>query len=146
MTMLKAKAAKKSAPAAAASRPCCLVRTARPGTCIFSLARQMSRSAACPAPRPKKRSEQTLYDAATREVLQIDFPLRGTRERLEKCGRRGASFKTGCKIKAGSRAEAARGNYFRRNRLEISPETERNTSTTSAPIMQKAIIILSGRA
>jgi len=40
----------------------------------------------------------------------------------------------------------ARGNYFRRNRLEISPETERNTSTASAPIMQKAIIILSGRA
>jgi hypothetical protein len=39
-----------------------------------------------------------------------------------------------------------RRNYFRRNRLEISPETERNTSTASAPIMQKASIILSGRA
>lgn len=38
------------------------------------------------------------------------------------------------------------GNYFRRDRLEISPETERNTSTASAPIIQKAIIIFSGSA
>ncbi len=40
----------------------------------------------------------------------------------------------------------ARGNYFRRNSSEISPETERNTSTASAPIMPKAIIIFSGCA
>jgi hypothetical protein len=38
------------------------------------------------------------------------------------------------------------GDYFRRNRFEISPEIERNTSTASAPIMQKAIIMFSGRA
>ena len=43
------------------------------------------------------------------------------------------------------RARSA-GNYFRRDRLEISPETETNTSTASAPIMQKAIIIFSGSA
>jgi len=36
----------------------------------------MSCSAACRAPRREKRSEQTLYDAATRDVLQIDFPAR----------------------------------------------------------------------
>jgi hypothetical protein len=40
----------------------------------------------------------------------------------------------------------ARGNYFRRNRSEISSETERNTSTARTPIMQKAIIIFSGCA
>jgi hypothetical protein len=44
------------------------------------------------------------------------------------------------------RRARARGNYFRRNRLEISPESERNTSTANAPIMQKAIIIFSGSA
>jgi len=38
------------------------------------------------------------------------------------------------------------GDYFRRNRFEISPEIERNTSTASAPIMQKAIIVFSGCA
>jgi hypothetical protein len=38
------------------------------------------------------------------------------------------------------------GNYFLRNRFEISPEIERNTSTASAPIMQKVIIIFSGSA
>src|SRR5580692_278753 len=38
------------------------------------------------APRRKKRSEQTIYHAATRAVLQIDFPTRGKRQRLEKCG------------------------------------------------------------
>jgi hypothetical protein len=37
----------------------------------------MSCSAACPAPRREKRSEQTIYDAATRKDLQIDFPSRG---------------------------------------------------------------------
>jgi hypothetical protein len=36
----------------------------------------MSCSAACRAPRREKRSEQTIYDAATRDVLQIDFPAR----------------------------------------------------------------------
>jgi hypothetical protein len=36
----------------------------------------MSCSAASPAPRREKRSEQTIYDAATRELLQIDFPAR----------------------------------------------------------------------
>jgi hypothetical protein len=39
----------------------------------------------------------------------------------------------------------ARGNYLRRKSSEISPETERNTSTANTPIMQKAIIIFSGR-
>jgi hypothetical protein len=38
------------------------------------------------------------------------------------------------------------GDYFRRNSSEMSLETERNTSTASAPIMPKAIIIFSGRA
>jgi hypothetical protein len=37
----------------------------------------------------------------------------------------------------------ARGNHLRRNRSEISLETERNTNTASAPIMPKAIIIFS---
>jgi hypothetical protein len=46
-------------------------------TVMKMMKRQMSRSAACPAPSRKKRSEQTIYDAATREVLQIDFPSRG---------------------------------------------------------------------
>jgi hypothetical protein len=38
------------------------------------------------------------------------------------------------------RRACARGNYLRRNSSEISLETERNTSTASAPIMPKAII------
>jgi hypothetical protein len=49
---------------------------ARSGNCILFLARQMSCSAACLAPRREKRSEQTIYHAATRVVLQIDFPAR----------------------------------------------------------------------
>jgi hypothetical protein len=36
----------------------------------------------------------------------------------------------------------ARGNYLRRKSSEMSPETERNTSTASAPIIPKAIIII----
>jgi hypothetical protein len=148
MTMMKLKAAKKTKPAAAASRARCLVLTARPGTCIFFLARQMSRSAACPAPRRKKCSEQTIYDAATREVLQIDFPLREKRWR-RKIRAAQSVMQNGMQNKAGKgrilgAVVPARRSYFRRNRLEISPETERNTSTASAPIMQKAIIILSG--
>jgi hypothetical protein len=34
------------------------------------------------------------------------------------------------------------GNYLRRKSSEMSPETERNTSTASAPIIPKAIIII----
>jgi hypothetical protein len=74
LKMTQVKATKNFASSAAASRRRCHVLAARPGTCIFFLVRQMSRSAASPAPRRKKRSEQTVYDAATREVLQIDFP------------------------------------------------------------------------
>jgi hypothetical protein len=163
MTMMKMKAAKKVAPAAAAARRRCHLLAARPGTRVFILARQMSRSAACPAPRRKKRSEQTIYDAATREVLQIDFPSREEAGAAEKKQIPRAKFALGMTVRAFVRSlsnesvksmssgmngckKSARGDYFRRNRLEISPETERNTSTASAPIMQKAIIILSGRA
>jgi hypothetical protein len=123
----------------------------------------MSCSAACPAPRRKKRSEQTIYDAATREVLQIDFPSREESDAAEKKQIPRVKFALGMTARAfvrrlsnerlkwmssgkNGRKKSARGDYFRRKRLEISPETERNTSTASAPIMQKAIIILSGRA
>jgi hypothetical protein len=163
MTMMKMKAAKKVAPAAAAPRRRCHVLAARPGTCVFILVRQMSRSAACPAPRRKKRSAQTIYDAATREVLQIDFPSREAADAAEKKQIPRAKFAFGMTVRAFVRSlsnervewtssgmnsckKSSRGDYFRRNRLEISPETERNTSTASAPIMQKAIIILSGGA
>jgi len=76
MKMMVAGATKRFAPSAAASRRRCPVLAARPGSCIFFLARQMSCSAAGPAPRREKRSEQTIYDAATRKDLQIDFPAR----------------------------------------------------------------------
>ena len=147
---MKMRDAKTIAPSAAASRRRRFVLTAGPGTRIFFLVRQMSRSAACPAPGRKKRSEQTIYDAATREVLQIEFPSRRNRS-LWKLGAVTREIHTGCKIKAGRKARefvGARmhGNYFLRNRFEISPEIERNTSTASAPIMQKAIIIFSGSA
>jgi hypothetical protein len=48
--------------------------------------------------------------------------------------------------KRGGEGVRARGDYFRRDRFEISSETDRNTSTASAPIMQKAIIIFSDSA
>jgi hypothetical protein len=143
-------AAKKFAPSAAASRRRCPVLAARPGTCIFFLAWQMSCSAACPAPRREKRSEQTIYDAATRKDLQIDFPSRAKRSRLEKMRSVTRVFQNGKRKECGegrrsnerSAMSWARGFYFRRKRSEISPEIERNTSTASAPIMQNAIIII----
>lgn len=50
-------------------------------------------------------------------------------------------------MREGKESEAVRarprGTYLRRNRPEISSEIERNTSTASAPIMPKAIIIFS---
>jgi uncharacterized protein (DUF2342 family) len=100
MTMMKMKAAKKVAPAAAAARRRCHLLAARPGTCVFILARQMSRSAACPAPRRKKRSEQTIYDAATREVLQIDFPSREEAGAAEKKQIPRAKFALGMTVRA----------------------------------------------
>jgi hypothetical protein len=147
MKMMIVRAAKKFAPSAAASRRRCPVLAARPGTWIFFLARQMSCSAACPAPRREKRSEQTIYDAATRKDLQIDFPSRGKRSRLEKMRSVTHAFQNGKGQNArredvrtkGARCRA-RVNYFRRKRSEISPDIERNTSTASAPIMQNAII------
>ena len=97
------RAAKTIAPSAAASRRRRLALAARPGTRIFFLVRQMSRCAACPAPRRKKRSEQTIYDAATREVLQIEFPSRRNRS-FWKLGAVTREIHTGCKIKAGRKA------------------------------------------
>jgi hypothetical protein len=76
MKMMKMRTAKKIAHLPQYSRRRCPVLAARPGNCIFVLTRQMSCSAASPAPRREKRSEQTIYDAATRELLQIDFPAR----------------------------------------------------------------------
>jgi hypothetical protein len=52
---------------------------------FLSCAADVSPSGACLASRLAKRSEQTLYDAATREVLQIDFRTRGKRIWLEEC-------------------------------------------------------------
>jgi hypothetical protein len=79
MKMMKVNAAKNIASPATTSRRRCPVHAPRPGSCIFVLVRQMSRPEASPAPRREKRSGQTIYDAATREVLQIDFPSRGER-------------------------------------------------------------------
>jgi hypothetical protein len=110
----------------------------------------MSCSAASLAPRRKKRSEQTIYDAATRELLQIDLPARegdfGSGIVIPRYRDAAQNVK---KIREGKNGEGvfarARGNYLRRKSSEISPETERNTSTANTPIMQKAIIIFSGR-
>jgi hypothetical protein len=150
MTNDDSEAAKKFAPSAAASRRRGPGFAARPGTCVFFLARQMSSSVAGPAPRREKRSEQTIYDAATRKDLQIDFPSRAKRSRLEKMrlvtrvvqNGKGKGCGKGRRSNARSAMPCARGNYFRRKRSEISPDIERNTSTASAPIMQNAIIII----
>ena len=101
-------------------------------------------------PRREKRSEQTIYHAATRELLQIDFPARESDfgwmiviARQCDATRNAKWMREG---KDGTRVHMrVRGNYLRRNSSEISLETERNTSTASAPIMPKAIIIFSGR-
>jgi hypothetical protein len=76
MKMMKARSAKKSRHLPPHSRRRCPVFAAHPGNCVLFLARQMSCSEACPAPRRKKRLEQTIYDAATSELLQIDFRTR----------------------------------------------------------------------
>jgi hypothetical protein len=103
----------------------------------------------CLAPRREKRSEQTIYDAATRELLQIDFPAHESDFGLGDYDRLSVRFNADCEIDVGSEGcprlarVRARGNYLRRNSSEISFETERNTSTASAPIMPKAIIVFS---
>jgi hypothetical protein len=84
MIVMKVRGAKKSRHLPPRARRRCPEFAARPGNCVLFLARLMSYSAACPAPRREKRSEQTIYDAATREVLQIDFGRRRKWVRREK--------------------------------------------------------------
>src|ERR1700730_12037281 len=146
--MTKVRAAKKFAPSAAAShrRP---VVAARPGTCVFFLARQMFR-------RPERAVPLGLPNAQNKQFMmrQREKFCKLISQRAEsECGWRtrlaAAAIQYGKPNRGGREAwrrRRARGNYFRRDRLEISPETERNTSTASAPIMQKAIIIFSGSA
>jgi hypothetical protein len=145
MKMIKLRAAKKSRHLPPKSRRGYPVLAARPGNCVFVLVRQMSCSACSPAPSRKKRSEQTIYDAATRELLQIDFPAResdfGWRIVVARQCDLARSVE---RMREGNDGEGvhacSRGGYFRRNSSEIPSETERNTSTANTPIIPKPII------
>jgi hypothetical protein len=53
----------------------------------------MTCSATHPVPGRAKRSEQTIYDAATREVLQIDFRYARKRFWLRECNYPSLRFK-----------------------------------------------------
>src|SRR5271156_1899982 len=79
MKIIKMRAAKKIASFAAAVAPSLPRARGASWKLRFRCCAADELFRAHPAPRREKRSEQTLYDAASREVLQIDFPARGKR-------------------------------------------------------------------